>query len=613
MNTTRNAKKLSHPESVRGSGHPSRKRSAGIAATLTSPWEGSWQWLAIGALAAVALVLGYIGFWKNAASRSEEITALDTLYLALQLFVLQSGYVPGPVSWELEIARLVAPIVPAWTAVMAAAVLFRDRIQRFRRRRLRDHIVVCGLSRLGLQLARDARSAGRRVAAVEIDEGNDYIQAAAEAGCSVILGDATDPNVLAAARANRALCAMLVAGEDGINVAAAVALHDLVLRRPEKNAARVLCYVHVRDSELCNLLREHHLVAGTDRHLQLHFFNFYQDSARLLLEECPLDRESIDPDDPRTVHLVLVGLGRMGESLALEAARIGHYANRRRLRVTIVDREAAARRRAFYGHHPQFDRVCDAQFLEGEAEERDMLDQIRRWAEDEKSLTTVAVCLDGDSRAFSAALAISAQLASTRTPIWVRLSDETGLASLTSGRADGKAWRTEVHSFGRMSHACSLDMLFRGERDVLARAIHEDFVKARAQEGRPADDPSMQTWDALDETLKDSNRQQADHIAIKLRAIGCHSVPIETTESRPLVLTDSDIELMARMEHARWNAERFLGGWTPGPKDVARKTSPYLVSWEDLPENTREYDREAVRQIPRLLSLIGRRIERIPG
>jgi hypothetical protein len=239
-----------------------------------------------------------------------------------------------------------------------------------------------------------------------------------------------------------------------------------------------------------------------------------------------------------------------------------------------------------------------------------MLDQIRRWAEDAKSLTTVAVCLDGDSQAFSAALAISTRLAATRTPIRVRLSDETGLASLAAGQADGGAWKTEVHSFGRMSHVCSLDELLRRERDALARAIHEDFVRARAREGRSAEDPSMQPWEVLDETLKDSNRQQADHIAVKLRFIGCRSVPIDPAAALPAALTDPEVELMARMEHARWNAERFLGGWTPGPKDVARKVSPYLVPWEDLPENIREYDREAVRQIPHLLSLIGRQLER---
>ncbi|MBN1570682.1 MAG: hypothetical protein JXA73_22755 [Acidobacteria bacterium] len=137
-------------------------------------------------------------------------------------------------------------------------------------------------------------------------------------------------------------------------------------------------------------------------------------------------------------------------------------------------------------------------------------------------------------------------------------------------------------------------------------------MSARAKEGRAIDDPSMRPWETLAETLKSSNRQQADHIAVKLRAISCRSVAIGTGESHPFTLTDVEVDLLARMEPARWNAERFLSGWTPGLKDVAKKVNPYLVPWEDLPDNIREYDREAVRQIPHLLSLIGCRIERVP-
>ncbi|MBN1567642.1 MAG: hypothetical protein JXA73_07330 [Acidobacteria bacterium] len=309
--------------------------------------------------------------------------------------------------------------------------------------------------------------------------------------------------------------------------------------------------------------------------------------------------------------MIIVGFGRMGQSLALQAARTGHYANGRMPRLSVIDREATIRLKTFYGRHPQFNRVCDVEIRDDDVEERDALEQIARWAADVESLATVAICLDGDSKAFSTALAISSLLAPTRTPIWVRLSGETGLASLATGRAGIGSWKTEVHPFGRMSGVCTLKKLFRSERDVLARAIHESFVGARTREGRAADDPSMRPWKALDETLKNSNRQQADHIAVKLRAMGCRSVPFGTVESGPVVLTEKEVELLARMEHARWNAERFLSGWTPGPKDIAKKMSPYLVPWEQLPDNIREYDREAVRQIPHLLSLVGYRIERV--
>ncbi|MBV8378313.1 MAG: hypothetical protein JO279_15050 [Verrucomicrobia bacterium] len=66
------------------------------------------------------------------------------------------------------------------------------------------------------------------------------------------------------------------------------------------------------------------------------------------------------------------------------------------------------------------------------------------------------------------------------------------------------------------------------------------------------------------------------------------------------------------MEHARWTAERKLAGWQyrPGEKSEEKKTSPYLVHWDELEENIKEYDRDAVRNIPRYLEMVKERIYR---
>jgi hypothetical protein len=73
-----------------------------------------------------------------------------------------------------------------------------------------------------------------------------------------------------------------------------------------------------------------------------------------------------------------------------------------------------------------------------------------------------------------------------------------------------------------------------------------------------------------------------------------------------------EIDVLARMEHARWNADRFLAGWKLGEKNSAKKTTPYLVDWRNLPEEIQEYDRQPVRNIPGLLAMIGQRIFRQP-
>jgi hypothetical protein len=153
----------------------------------------------------------------------------------------------------------------------------------------------------------------------------------------------------------------------------------------------------------------------------------------------------------------------------------------------------------------------------------------------------------------------------------------------------------------------------------LARAIHAGFV-AEQKPNRGAEDPGMQPWGQLSEVFRESNRQQADHIAVKMRAIGCDVVPERdprpavTSFERTVSTGQSEEEVLAAMEHNRWNAERWLAGWTlaSGPKNLARRTSPHLVPWAGLPEDVKGYDRTAVRLIPALLTSVGLKACRRP-
>lgn len=169
----------------------------------------------------------------------------------------------------------------------------------------------------------------------------------------------------------------------------------------------------------------------------------------------------------------------------------------------------------------------------------------------------------------------------------------------------------ELHVDAEMfSRLVVRDVLLGGARDVLAKAIHEKYRQDH-KDRKPEDDPAMAPWDELIEHLKESNRQQADHIPVKLKAIACGISPVAGREPALIRFTDEEIEIMAEMEHARWTSERFLDGWSLGPRDPKKKTSPYLVEWEKLPDNVKEYDRDAVRAIPELLAKAGFEIYRL--
>jgi 8-oxo-dGTP pyrophosphatase MutT (NUDIX family) len=149
-----------------------------------------------------------------------------------------------------------------------------------------------------------------------------------------------------------------------------------------------------------------------------------------------------------------------------------------------------------------------------------------------------------------------------------------------------------------------------GQREIMAQAIHENYRRQQAGR-RDLQDPAMAEWDELQEDLKESNRQQAADMAAKLARIGCSIHSIANEEVSPITFSDEEIKLLAEMEHERWMAERLQAGWTLGQRDPDRKTSPYLVAYDELPDDVKEWDRQAVRAIPEILALAGLEMYRL--
>ena len=260
----------------------------------------------------------------------------DLLYLTLQLFVLESGAVVGPVGWELEVARFLAPAVAAYTAVLALALLFYERFQLFRLRFVRDHVVICGLGRKGLLLARGFRERGDRVVVIDLDEDNDLIDQCRKLGATVLIGNAASQEFLSLARVHRAKSLFAVSGDDGANAEVAVRVHEHVAERPGRGAD--LRRPH-RGSPVVRSAEGAGAGDGQGEGFRLEFFNVFDTGARAVLTQYP----PFDHGPDEKPHLLVVGLGQMGESLVVHAARswwARYAATNERLRLSIIDRDA---------------------------------------------------------------------------------------------------------------------------------------------------------------------------------------------------------------------------------------------------------------------------------
>ena len=146
-------------------------------------------------------------------------------------------------------------------------------------------------------------------------------------------------------------------------------------------------------------------------------------------------------------------------------------------------------------------------------------------------------------------------------------------------------------------------------REELAKLAHEKYLSKRIKDH---EDGSFKFWEDLPENMKDSNRLQVAYSIQCLQKAGFKVKEVANANPKAVLFSDEEVELMAELEHGRWNAERLLDGWRYGMlKNTRQKINPSLVSWYALPDHIRQYDRDAVREFPKLLAKIDYEIYRM--
>ena len=128
-----------------------------------------------------------------------------------------------------------------------------------------------------------------------------------------------------------------------------------------------------------------------------------------------------------------------------------------------------------------------------------------------------------------------------------------------------------------------------------------DYLSASVQE-------DLVDWDHLKECYKESYRS-------RIRYMGEYLVSFDTRIGiRPIVpnstdavteLYGPDLEELSRVEHERWMNDKYMDGWQAGDSDPELKHSNELVPYEELTEETRDFIRREIRQMPILLREIG--------
>jgi len=324
----------------------------------------------------------------------------------------------------------------------------------------------------------------------------------------------------------------------------------------------------------------------------------------------------INKDSEESVHLIIIGITKMGISLGIQAAQVCHFPNfitnpSRRTRITFIDADADTEFNYLNGRYNNLfsiarHRVVDLssdtaneniswtndnswldvewEFIKGRVESPFIQEYIKTSCEDKSHIVTLAVCLTRSHKSMATAMFLPESVFRNclQVLVYQRLSG-TIVNSVSTLDGNSEQYRyNKIRPFGMID--CGYDPRFEEETYNRAKCIAyvydsfyrqdkagnnlNDWDEKLEKYGEPfylcGDYSNYEEYWSNNKKVweKISCQQNALSIRTKLRSIG---IDISKKEKYSLdVLRSSigkEIRNMQIVEHNRWNMEKLLTGF----------------------------------------------------
>ncbi len=555
------------------------------------------EWWLVGLMGVTAFILSFSGFYIIFNQAGTERNFLDLLFHSIKIFGMDiiDDY-PSPLPWQLETARWLAPAVLVYTAIKAILYFVRRELKSAFASYYRNHAIVSGLNDRSRHLISDLLTNGGKVIVITSIPHAWKLDKVEKEGAVIIEGDLTSRTFLRHINAARAKYLIFVDDNDEKNVADAIAVNDY-LAVSGKHRHQLL-YTHISDDLKLDEISGLHLLDGLpltkkdDLNCEIRIFSAYERASRLIFNKYSPDRfvKVTSPSDPQ-VRVAVIGSGSLAQSMIIRFARLGHFANLKKMQVCLFQEEPSMASRLERSFRP-IRQFIDLDLVN---EPYDLFD-----AEKFEQLTgkagfsAVYLLCESDAAAAGILNKLSKTDTGMKINVIVALNDPDGMLN---------RWLTEkhfgnitLHKFNVTDETFTKKGLILEELDRLAMVVHEDYLSK--QKSLDPERDSHKPWRLLPVDFRNQNRDQADHLGVKLRAIG---YDLDDSPAS-VVIAPEQAELLAWMEHNRWWAHMALSGWTLSQqRDDSRKKHTDLVPYDQLADRTKRYDRDAVENIPLLL------------
>ncbi len=426
-------------------------------------YEEQYWWVVAG-VAALAFLLGLIGYRRTGCDWGEAI------YSSFQLFFLQNKYVSSDPD-ILRVALFLAPVTAFAATIRLLLNYLGRRLHERRSTRWKDHVIVCGLGRLGTEIVdallgdcgRERALAGSlenklfapreedcRIVVIEEDPDNPFIEYYRDRNVVVVVGDAKDTSLLERQGLRRASHLVLCTGSDERNMEIAMRARSHCNKEMAGDPGReITCFLPYRDPNLCSFLRRQEYLHQKDDGFHLEFLDLYQAVARSLLEEVSVHQD-------RGHRIVLVGEGNLLESFLVELAnwelKAGASApsglSRPPQRQIVVVGPNADEAVLRYGRiFPGLEDVCKLEGASHDLVGDGLADAVGLDPSRAEPPERVIICCEDEEQGLRCALDLFPRARDLGTPVYLWMTGDPGLEDIIRGESQSGSEYLNIHPF----------------------------------------------------------------------------------------------------------------------------------------------------------------------
>lgn len=421
-------------------------------------------------------------------------------------------------------------------------------------------------------------------------------------------------------------------------------------RKAQDNHDRLRCNVMFEYQTTFSSFQDSDIDNDTKAYIDFEPFSFHEIWARKVFvygdetyKYKPLDQISsgsyINKDSEQSVHLIIVGMSKMGIAMALEAAQVCHYPNYitkgKKTRITFIDPEADIEQLFVAGRLSQLKNLsvwefADAsstsfkyqnrltskpqsgqdwldvewEFIKGRVEQESVRSYLTDAVSDKNHIVSIAICLPKSHQAIAAAIYLPETVHRKCLQILVYQRISASLIKQISSNKEGEL--ANLIPFGMVDKASSAGSGDDTKAMKVAYAydkLYDVFYDLKNKNPDSVIDLSTADfsidWDKVDYKLANfnpetyrkgsswrlkvvnrwSSRANANSIPIKLRSVNAHL--INDRQQLEDILMDNR-QLLMQVEHNRWNIEKLIAGYRPYTDNELKNLPKYKTdAWED--------------------------------